>query len=320
MQKIKVAIAGGAGYTGGELLRILIHHSGVKLVSIQSASHAGKKISEAHQDLAGERDMTFSEQLEGDYDVLFLCMGHGASKRFLAEYDLPDGVNVIDFSQDYRDSEEFVYGLPELNRQHICQATRVANPGCFATAIQLGLLPMASVGALPEDIHVSAITGSTGAGQKPTETTHFSWRSGQVSVYKAFRHQHLLEINRTLKTVQANFDGNLHFIPYRGNFTRGILASIYLKTDKTEEQIKQLYSTYYAIHPFVEVLEEHVGLKPVLNTNRCFLHVEKEGEMMLVTSAIDNLLKGASGQAVQNMNLMFGLEECSYLHFKASAF
>lgn len=320
MQKIKVAIAGGAGYTGGELLRILVHHSGVKLACIQSASHSGKKVCEAHQDLAGDLDMVFSEQLEGEYDVLFLCMGHGASKRFLAEHTLPEHVKLIDFSQDFRDSDDFVYGLPELNRQHICRATRVANPGCFATAIQLGLLPMASKGALPQDIHVSAITGSTGAGQKPTETTHFSWRSGQVSVYKAFRHQHLLEINRTLKAVQSGFEGKIHFIPYRGNFTRGILASIYMKTDKSEEEIKKLYAGFYAIHPFVEVLDEHVGLKPVLNTNRCFLHVEKEGDMMLVTSAIDNLLKGASGQAVQNMNLMFGLEECSYLHFKASAF
>ncbi|MEL6823416.1 MAG: N-acetyl-gamma-glutamyl-phosphate reductase [Calditrichota bacterium] len=320
MQKIRVAIAGGAGYTGGELLRILVHHSGVKLVCIQSASHSGRKVYEAHQDLAGELDFTFSERLEGDYDVLFLCMGHGASKRFLAEHQLPEHVKLIDFSQDFRDSDEFVYGLPEMNRQHICQASRVANPGCFATAIQLGLLPMASKGLLPEEIHVSAITGSTGAGQKPTETTHFSWRSGQVSVYKAFRHQHLREIIRTLKTVQSDFDGEIHFIPYRGNFTRGILASIYLKTDMSESDIKQLYTNHYAIHPFVEVLDEHVGLKPVLNTNRCFLHVEKEGDMMLVTSAIDNLLKGASGQAVQNMNLMFGLEECSNLHFKASAF
>ncbi|MGH1362443.1 MAG: N-acetyl-gamma-glutamyl-phosphate reductase [Calditrichia bacterium] len=320
MEKIRVAIAGGAGYTGGELLRILLKHAKAKIVCVQSRSHAGKPVSAAHSDLYGDTELVFQESIAGEFDVLFLCMGHGESRRFLAEHPPALSVKIIDLSQDFRDDDEFEYGLPEAYRQSIITAHKVANPGCFATAVQLALLPLAAANALSDDIHVSAITGSSGAGQRLTETSHFSWRSGQVSVYKPFAHQHLAEMGRTLKKLQKGYDGAIHFIPYRGNFTRGILASVYMKSDLDIAAAKKLYSGYYTIHPFVEVLDEHVGLKPVVNTNRCFLHLEKQGDMLLITSAIDNLLKGAAGQAVQNMNLMFGLEECSFLHFKAAAF
>lgn len=323
---IQVGIAGGAGYTAGELLRILINHPNVEIKSIMSSSFAGKKVSEAHQDLIGS-NLEFTNTLNFDIDVLFLCMGHGKSKSFLEENDVPNSVKIIDLSHDFRLNNtqsvldrDFVYGLPETNKAAILKANNIANPGCFATAIQEALLPLAANKLLTNDVHINAITGSTGAGQKPSETTHFSWRSSNVSVYKPFTHQHLGEIGETLVQLQSDFESELNFIPVRGNFARGIFATLYTKLEQPFDKIKEVYKAYFNEHPFVHISDSPIHLKQVVNTNNVILYLEKIGNKLLITSIIDNLIKGASGQAVQNMNLMFGLDETTGLNLKASNF
>ncbi|MCC2547873.1 N-acetyl-gamma-glutamyl-phosphate reductase [Hymenobacter sp. BT175] len=325
--KIKVGIVGGAGYTAGELIRILLHHEFVELGAIVSSSSAGNAISSVHDDLVGETDMVFAAELAGDEDVVFLCLGHGNSRAFLEKTPLPETTHIIDLSNDFRleaDAEfggrEFVYGLPELNKSRIQQAQSIANPGCFATAIQLALLPLAQAGKLTEDVHVSAITGSTGAGQSLSETVHFSWRTNNVSIYKPFTHQHLGEIGESLGQLQSKLDVDIHFIPYRGNFTRGIFASVYTPSDLSVEEARELYKKFYAEASFTTVSDAEIHLKQVVNTNKCLLHVQKFGKQLLITSAIDNLVKGASGQAIQNMNLLFGLPETTGLGLKAVSF
>lgn len=320
---INVGIIGGAGYTAGELLRILMHHPETNIVSVMSGSHAGEVISNAHPDLEGETSLIFSSDIDDSVDVVFVCAGHGKTKQILEEVNIPASARIIDLSADFRlkdTSHNFVYGLPELNREEIKSAKNIANPGCFATCIQLSILPLAFAGLLKDDVHVSAITGSTGAGQNPSATTHFSWRSNNVSVYKPFTHQHLAEIGQSLKQLQTNFDKAIHFIPMRGAFTRGILAACYLNLDVELDKVKKLYEEYYQSHPFVHFSETEVDVKRVVNTNKVLLQLSKEGNQLLVVGVIDNLVKGASGQAVQNMNLMFGLDESTGLHLKPSAF
>jgi N-acetyl-gamma-glutamyl-phosphate reductase len=321
MNKVSVGIVGGAGYTGGELLRLLLNHPQAEIAFIHSKSQAGKPVYATHTDLIGETELHFTDQLRKDVYVLFLCMGHGESVKFLAEHTFDDTTCIIDLSQDFRnESNGFVYGLPELNRDRIKNAQKIANPGCFATAIQLALLPLAKAGKLHDDVHVSAITGSTGAGQSLSDTTHFSWRSGNISVYKAFTHQHLKEIRQSLTQLQADFGRKIRFIPYRGNFTRGILASCYVTSELSLAEAQQLYVDFYASHPFTHVSPVPVDVKQVVNTNKCLLHIEKHEDQLLITSVIDNLTKGASGQAIQNMNLLFGLEEKVGLELKSVAF
>ena len=320
---IKVGIIGGAGYTAGELLRILLNHPEAEVISILSGSHAGEAVSVAHPDLEGETELVFSENLNKKLDVVFLCSGHGKSNAIVESDLIPQGAKIIDLSSDYRlknASHNFVYGLPELNREEIKSANHIANPGCFATCIQLSLLPLASTGLLNEDIHVTAITGSTGAGQNPSDTTHFSWRSNNASVYKAFTHQHLDEINQSLYQLQNDFSKEVYFIPMRGAFTRGILAVSYLRSTLSEEEAKEIYKSYYQSHQFVQISDIDPDVKRVVNTNKAILHIKKEGNQLLITGVIDNLVKGASGQAVQNMNLMFGLAETTGLNLKSSAF
>lgn len=322
---IRAGIIGGAGYTGGELLRLLLRHPHVEITFVHSESNAGKPVSSVHGDLIGETDMLFAHSVAQDIDVLFLCTGHGKSDAFLKETPLPASVRVIDLSQDFRlQSEGWVYGLPELNHDHISQAqeqqNNIANPGCFATCIQLGLLPLAHAGLLAADLHTSAITGSTGAGQSLSATSHFSWRSGNTQVYKAFTHQHLAEIGRSLAQLQPSPVGKINFIPYRGNFTRGIIASSYTVCPLSQEEAFALYREYYAAHPFVHVVENNPDIKQVVNTNKCLVYLEKHEDMVLVVTVLDNLLKGASGQAVQNMNLVFGLDETAGLLLKPVAF
>ncbi len=321
MHPIQVGIIGAAGYTGGELLRILIHHPQAEVVFANSQSQAGKPVYATHTDLLGDTDLVFTSELPFDkVEVIFLCSGHGQSRRFLEAHTLPEKLKIIDLSTDFRDeSEGFVYGLPELNRERIASATRIANPGCFATAIQLALLPLAQAGKLAE-VHVSAVTGSTGAGQALSASTHFSWRSSNISIYKAFTHQHLKEIRQSLGQLQDGFAEDINFIPYRGNFTRGIMANVYLNFEGSAEEAQELYSTYYAGHPFVHLSTAPIDVKQVVNTNKCFLEVQKEGKKLLVTSIIDNLIKGASGQAVQNMNLAFGRDEKAGLNLKTISF
>lgn len=324
----RVGIIGGAGYTAGELLRLLNARPDVDVAFVLSRSHASKPVGTAHADLDGISDITFVETMpEEVVDYLFLCSGHGASRSFLEANEISATTGIIDLSTDFRSEEEaegagrhFVYGLPELCRDEIRSATAIANPGCFATAIQLALLPLAAEGLLIDDVHVQAITGSTGAGASPSPTTHFSWRESNVSVYKAFTHQHLSEINRTLDRLQSGRPGVVRFIPVRGTFTRGIHASVYTRVDLPEERLQQLYGDYYADHPFTLVGAEPVAMKSVVNTNYCRLGLTRHDDLLLVTSAIDNLLKGASGQAVQNMNLMSGLDESTGLRLKGSAF
>jgi len=325
--KIKVGIVGGAGYTAGELLRILLHHEYAELGAIVSASNAGNPVYQVHDDLVGETDLVFASELAGDEDVVFLCLGHGNSKAWLEKHELPETTHIIDLSNDFRleaDAEfgerEFVYGLPELNRSRIQQAQSIANPGCFATAIQLALLPLAQAGKLTEDVHVSAITGSTGAGQSLSETVHFSWRTNNMSIYKPFTHQHLGEIGESLAQLQPSGDIQINFIPYRGNFSRGIFASVYTPSDLTQEEARELYQKFYADAPFTTVSDKEIHLKQVVNTNKCLLHVQKFGKQLLITSVIDNLVKGASGQAIQNMNLLFGLPETTGLGLKAGLY
>lgn len=319
--KIKIGIAGGAGYTGGELIRILLNHPNADIVFVHSKSNAGNLLSDVHADLLGDTELKFSSSLSDEIDVLFLCLGHGESVKFLAENKIASQIKIIDLSQDFRlKSKDFVYGLPELQREKIKSAKNIANPGCFATAIQLALLPLADKKLLNDEVHVSAVTGSTGAGQSLSASSHFSWRNNNISIYKAFTHQHLGEINQSLKQLHNNFSSDINFIPYRGNFTRGILASVYVNSKLSLDEAKKLYTDYYKPHPFVTVSEKTPDVKQVVNTNKCILYIEKYGNKLHVQSVIDNLTKGASGQAVQNMNLIFGLDETSGLKLKPSAF
>ncbi len=327
---INVGIIGGAGYTGGELLRILLNHPFVQIAFVHSQSQAGKPVWAIHTDLLGDTDLHFTDSLaalladdsdpESLVDVVFLCSGHGASRTFLDERDLPEHVTIIDLSTDFRDeSDEFVYGLPELQRERIQQADRIANPGCFATTIQLALLPLAKAGLLTGDVQISAVTGSTGAGQALVPTTGFTWRNNNLSVYKPFTHQHLAEIGQSLTSLQPDFEGKINFIPYRGGFTRGIMANVYLPFTGTLAEASALYARYYESHPFTHVSATPIDLKQVVNTNKCLLHLTLHDGQLLITSIIDNLIKGASGQAVQNMNLVFGLPEDAGLRLKAVA-
>lgn len=319
---IKAGIIGGAGYTAGELLRLLVNHPEVEISFVHSTSNAGNAVSDVHTSLFGECDLRFSAEYDlTAVDVLFLCSAHGQSSTFLAENEIPEALRIVDLAQDFRDeSEGFVYGLPELNRERTLSAHRVANPGCFATAIQLALLPLAAKGLLSDEVHITAITGSTGAGVKPSTTTHFSWRAGNISTYKSFEHQHLKEIGRNLRLLQPEFDHDINFVPLRGDFTRGILASVYTECPLSQEEATALYRDYYAGAAFTFLSERGIDLKQVINSNKALVHVEKHGSKLHIVTVIDNLLKGASGQAVQNMNLIFGLDEKCGLNLKGSAF
>lgn len=331
--KIRAGIIGGAGYTGGEMLRILINHSHVDIIFVHSNSNAGKHVYEVHTDLFGDTDLQFASELAYNIDVLFLCVGHGDARKFLEANEIPDGIKIIDLSQDFRLSQNstikdktFVYGLPELNREAIKSAGNIANPGCFATCLQLGLLPLAFKGLITKDVHITATTGSTGAGQSLSPTSHFTWRNDNLSVYKVFNHQHLNEISQSLNHAAGSFTppsggwGAINFVPYRGDFTRGIIASIYTESELSEAEALQLYKSYYAGHPFTHVTNRDIDLKQIVNTNKCFIQVKKIDNKIFIISIMDNLLKGASGQAVQNMNLMFGLDERAGLRLKAIAF
>ena len=324
--KIKVGIIGGAGYTGGELIRLLINHSSVELIFVHSKSNAGKDLHVVHQDLVGETNMQFSASTNDDIDVLFLCVGHGDSKKFLEENDVPKHVKIISLSQDFRLNEnsvfknrKFIYGLPEINRDIIRTADNIANPGCFATSIELGLLPVAKMNLL-RDVYTTGITGSTGAGQALSPTSHFSWRENNIQAYKSLTHQHLNEINETLNAISNSSSASIHFVPWRGDFTRGIFITSQLKCEKSLEDIYKLYHDFYQDHPFVKISHDSIFLKQVVNTNNCFINIEKEEDNLVIHSTIDNLVKGASGQAVQNMNLMCGLDETMGLKLKANYF
>ncbi len=321
---IKVGIVGGAGYTAGELLRILINHPGAEVVFVQSSSSAGNPVYKVHNDLIGETDLLFTDAFPlNDVDVVFLCMGHGKSKEFIEKNELPAHLKVVDLSHDYRlnrEGNDFLYGLPELNRDRIRHSSRIANPGCFATGIELALLPLAANNLIIDEVHVQAITGSTGAGQQPTETSHFSWRSSNLSAYKIFQHQHEGEIIQSLQQLQPSFGNEFNFIPIRGNHTRGIFVSAYTRFEGTLEEAKDLYRKFYAVHPFVFLAEENPSLKQVVNTNKAIIYLERQRNKLVIISLTDNLIKGASGQAVQNMNLMFGLDEKSGLNLKPVAF
>lgn len=323
---IKAGIIGGSGYTGGELIRILLNHPNAKIDFVYSTTRAGKPIASAHQDLLGLTDLTFSGEINPAVDVVFLCLGHGNSTSFLNEHTFSASTKIIDLSNDFRlqadstfNGKRFIYGLPELNRSAIASADAIANPGCFATAIQLGLLPLAKAGLLANEVHVNAVTGSTGAGVGLSDTSHFSWRNNNVSWYKPFTHQHLGEIGESLKSFGNNV-GKLLFLPNRGNFTRGILATSYTHFEGSLDKAKKLYSDFYADAVFTQMSEAEIHLKQVVNTNQCHIHLHKHDDLLLVTSAIDNLLKGASGQAVQNMNLMFDFPETEGLLLKAGVF
>lgn len=339
MGKIKVGIVGGAGYTGGELIRLLIHHPDVAVSFIHSRSNAGRPICEVHQDLLGETDLKFTSEVSpigGDLegaDVLFLCVGHGEAKKFLDENNINEKIKIIDLSQDFRlnlqsaiGKRKFIYGLPELNKEQIKLAGNIANPGCFATAIQLGLLPLAKAGLLKE-VHTTGITGSTGAGQSLPTTSNFNWRSNNIQAYKTLTHQHLGEIHQSLHQLQPSFPlstsgegSGVRFIPWRGDFTRGIFISSQISCDLGAEELSALFNEYYKDHPFVTLSKEPIFLKQVVNTNKAMIQLEKVDGKLVVHSAIDNLLKGASGQAVQNMNLMFGIDETAGLKLKANYF
>ena len=357
--RINAGIIGGAGYTGGEMLRILLNHPDVDIVFVHSGSNAGNYVYEVHTDLFGDTDLKFAAEISHNIDVLFLCVGHGDAKTFLETNEIPAHIKIIDLSQDFRlkrgqrsevrdqrseirsqrseiggqrlevsqitsdfglPTSDFVYGLPELNRDAIKEANNIANPGCFATCLQLGLLPLAANNLLNNEVHITATTGSTGAGQSLSATTHFTWRNDNLSVYKAFGHQHLNEIGQSLIQLQPGFDKSLNFIPYRGDFTRGIIASIYTDSELSEAEALKVYQQYYEPHAFTHVTSRNIDLKQVVNTNKCFLQVQKHGNKLLIISIIDNLVKGASGQAVQNMNLMFGLDETAGLRLKATGF
>lgn len=322
--QIKAGIIGGAGYTGGETVRLLLNHPEVELIFVQSRSQAGKPFTTVHHDLVGETELRFSEGFSLPVDVLFLCLSHGESKSLLAENDFNSTTRIIDLGNDFRlgdkaGDREFVYGLPEFQREKIKQANNIANPGCFATTIQLGLLPLAKAGLLAE-VHTTGITGSTGAGQKLQDATHFTWRANNVSAYKTLTHQHLGEINQTIKSLQPEFSSTINFVPWRGDFTRGIFVSSVLDCNVSLEEANQLFKEYYKSHPFTHVAGEMIDIKQVVNTNKCLLYLEKAGSKLVIHSVTDNLLKGASGQAVQNMNLMFGLDETVGLKLKGSVF
>lgn len=332
---VKVGILGAAGYTGGELIRLLINHPEAEIVFANSESNAGNLVAEVHEGLYGETDLKFTAEMPFDQvDVIFFCFGHGKSEAFLKEHNVPENVKIIDLAQDFRLAPEtvvatqqptpaahdFVYGLPEINESKIAVAQHVANPGCFATCIQLGLLPAAKMGLINSDVSVNAITGSTGAGQKPGATTHFSWRNNNMSIYKAFNHQHVPEIRQSLKQTQGYLDAAIDFIPYRGDFARGIFATEVVKTDKPIEEIVAGYKEFYKDAKFTHYVDKAIDLKQVVNTNKCLVHADKYGDKLLITSCIDNLLKGAVGQAVQNMNIMFGLDQAAGLKLKPSAF
>jgi N-acetyl-gamma-glutamyl-phosphate reductase len=319
-------IVGGAGYTGGELIRLLLNHPAVSLRFVHSNSQAHKPLTSIHADLAGDTDMLFTEDLTTDIDVLFLCLGHGEARQFLASHVIPHRVAIIDLSQDFRwqnshsyEGKEFIYGLPELNRSAISGARNIANPGCFATAIQLGLLPLAKAGIL-SDVYTTGITGSTGAGQSLSNTAHFSWRANNIQAYKTLQHQHLQEIHESLQQLQGNDGMYVHFVPWRGDFTRGIYCTSVLDMGLPLEEVKELYRHCYHNHPFTHFSEQPIHLKQVVNTNKCLIQIEKQGNKLAVHTVIDNLLKGASGQALQNMNLLLGLEETLGLQLKAAAF
>ncbi len=327
MKKIKAGIIGGAGYTGGEMLRILINHPNVEITFVNSTSNAGNLISDVHTDLVGDTNLKFTGEIDQKIDVLFLCVGHGDAKKFLTANPINSNIKIIDLSQDFRltansklGTANFIYGLPETNREAIKKANGIANPGCFATCIQLGLLPLAAKGLLKNEVHINATTGSTGAGQSLASTSHFSWRNNNLSIYKAFEHQHLNEIGESLKQLDSTFNQEINFIPQRGDFTRGILAAMYTETTLSLEAAQNLYEDYYASHPFTHVSKKNIDLKQVVNTNKALIHLEKHGNKLFIISIIDNLLKGASGQAVQNMNLMFGIEEDAGLRLKAAYF
>ena len=315
---------GAAGYTGGELIRLLINHPEAEIVFANSESNAGNMVAEVHEGLYGDCNLKFTSEMPFDkVDVVFFCFGHGKSEAFLKEHTIPANVKIIDLAQDFRleaEGNDYVYGLPEINKERIAKAQHVANPGCFATCIQLGLLPAANMGLLTDDVAVNAITGSTGAGQKPSATTHFSWRMGNMSIYKAFTHQHVPEIKQSLRQVQGKLDADIDFIPYRGDFARGIFATEVVKTDKPLEEIVEGYKAFYKDARFTHYVDKAIDMKQVVNTNKALVHCDKFGDKLLVTSTIDNLLKGAVGQAVQNMNIMFGIDEAAGLNLKSSAF
>ena len=321
---IRIGIIGGAGYTAGELCRLLLNHPEAEIVFVNSESNAGNCLTDVHEGLYGETDLRFTDQLPfDDVDLVLFCFGHGKSTQFLSQHYIPADVRIIDLAQDFRleaEDNDYVYGLPELNRPQLCGALHVANPGCFATCIQLGLLPAANMGLITEDVAVNAITGSTGAGQKPTATTHFSWRMGNMSIYKAFKHQHVPEIKQSLRQVQGHLDADIDFIPYRGDFARGIFATEVIKTDRPIEEIVEGYKAFYKDARFTHYVDKAIDMKQVVNTNKALVHCDKYGDKLLVTSTIDNLLKGAVGQAVQNMNIMFGIDEATGLNLKANAF
>lgn len=346
---IKVGILGAAGYTGGELIRVLLNHPEAEIVFANSESNAGNLVNDVHEGLIGETELCFTDEMPFDkVDVVFFCFGHGKSEQFLKEHTIPANVKIIDLAQDFRIKREkvtvnseqfaaangspegnsslftlpynFIYGLPEINREEIAKAQHVANPGCFATCIQVALLPAANLNLLKEDVAVNAITGSTGAGQKPGATTHFSWRNNNLSIYKPFQHQHIAEIRQSLTQVQGYLDADIDFIPYRGDFARGIFCTAVIKTSAPVEEVIEAYKDFYKDAAFTHYSDKPIDLKQVVNTNKALVHVEKYGNKLLVTSAIDNLLKGAVGQAVQNMNIMFGIDETAGLRLKASAF
>lgn len=336
---IRVGIFGAAGYTGGELIRLLVNHPEAEIIFANSESHAGTDVASVHEGLYGDCDLKFSGDNElslsnPNVDVIFFCFGHGKSEEFLKKYEIAQSVKIIDLAQDFRlaaagyngnepttaDNHDFVYGLPEINKDKIAGANHLANPGCFATCIQLGLLPAAKMCLINDNVSVNAITGSTGAGQKPGATTHFSWRNGNISIYKAFNHQHVPEICQSLRQVQGYLSADIDFIPYRGDFARGIFATEVVRTDKPLEEIVEGYKEFYADAAFTHYVDSAIDLKQVVNTNKALVHCDKVGDKLLITSAIDNLLKGAVGQAVQNMNIMFGLNETEGLRLKAAAF
>ena len=321
---IKVGIIGGAGYTAGELIRLLLGHPEVEIKFVHSSSNAGNRITDVHAGLLGETDLVFTDKMPfEEIDLLYFCTAHGDTRKFMECTQLPDELKVIDLSMDYRiksQEHDFIYGLPELNRRATCKSRYVANPGCFATSINLALLPLAAAGILPEEVTVTGITGSTGAGQKPTQDTHFSNRNSNLSNYKVFTHQHLGEIGETVVAAGGSENTDIAFVPVRGCHTRGIISDVVIRLDEDLETITKIFKDFYASHPFVCVSDKPVYMKQVVNTNYCFLSLQKEGRKLLITSVVDNLLKGASGQAVQNMNLMFGLDEMEGLRLKANYF
>ena len=324
---ITIGIIGGSGYTAGELIRILMFHPNAKLDFVYSTTNAGKPLSVAHHDLLGDIEMNFTDTINPNVDVVFLCLGHGKSISFLENNQFSEATKIIDLGNDFRlikdkdfNGKSFVYGLPELNKADIKNAQYIANPGCFATAIQLALLPLAADGLLSEDVHINATTGSTGAGVGLAATSHFSWRNNNFSHYKAFEHQHLGEINQSIKQLQADYTDELIFVPNRGDFPRGIFATLYTKSEESLEDLVAKYEAFYADQPFVTVTTTNINMKQVVQTNKCIISLLKKGNRLLITSTIDNLLKGASGQAVQNMNLVFGLEETTGLHLKPCGF